>query len=541
MLNKKKENNMAPNNEHDAIVIGAGQNGLTAAAYLAKAGLDVVVLEAKSWIGGLTTTKEVTVPGFRHDLASTGLVFGLGNPVIAQDELGLISKYGLDLIDVKDPNIVNLYDDDTSLTLWTDIDKMCGEIAKFSQHDADAYRKFVATYTPLLPLLSTGMGSAAPSMGAFFNQLDQMPLGQELIRVMLMSAWDLARQWFEHPKTINCVLNYPSEAMVFPEQDGSAFYLLTLVLSQHVPGVHMKFPKGGMQAIPDALARCVKANGGTILTDQKVVKIVTKGGRVTGVVCANGEEYTARKTVIADVDPRLSLNQWLDTPLDSKLRDKINKIVDPAFSGLMTHVALDTDPTFKAGGDTKYGAQMCTLPSELMEFRTFFDDLRYGIPARKASKMLAVIPTRSDPSRAPEGKAVAYLWYFAPYYLANGGPEKWDSIKEEVSNQVMEKFFSFTTNISQKNVLGRYIISPLDYERNFPNAVHGQIMGPSPALYQNMAYRPVPELGQYRTPVDGLYITGQATHPGMGVNFGGRATIQIVMQDLGIDFDDVVS
>jgi len=531
---------MTEKNEHDVVVIGSGQNGLSAAVYLAKAGLDVVILEAKDVIGGNVLTQELTVPGFKHDVASTMVNYALANPIIAQDELGLKSKYGLELITTTEPSITTIYDDGTTMHNYCSIDKTCDEIAEYSQHDADAYRKFIDYLNPMLPLLSAGMFSAPPRMGLFLNQLDQSPVGQEMLKLLFMSAWNLATQWFEHPKTLLHMVNYPTEAMVNPEEGGSAYYLVAMVPGQHIPGADAAFPRGGVGNLIQSLVRCFEANGGEILTNHEVVKITTKGGRATGVVCANGEVHTARKAVMAMVDPRLSLLGWLDTPLSTDLQGKISRITEPAFSGIMTHTALTEEPKFKVGGDSDKSALIEMLPSSLYEYRKYFDDLKYKIlpqPKRYVNTLL----TKLDPTRAPEGKSVLYSWQYVPYNLADGGYQKWDSIKKDVSDRLLEDFFSKTTNLSWGSVLGREVISPLDYARFNKNNLNGSILGPAPYLYQNLGFRPVPELGQYRTPVDGLYQGGASSHPGGGITLGGRAVVQVVMQDLGIDFDDVVS
>lgn len=526
--------------EHDVIVVGSGQNGLSTAAYLAKAGLDVVVLEDKSWLGGSTCTKEVTVPGFKHEIGAVMNMFTVSSPTYIDDELGLRSKYGWETVSAPEPGVTHLYDDDTALPIYCDLDKMCECIAEYSQHDADAYRKFVNWMMPMLPLMAAGQFNAPPRMGALLNQLDQTTIGQDFMKLLFMSSWELARQWFEHPKTIILMMNYSSEAMVNPEEGGSAFYVLANVAAQHVPGMATVFPRGGMSEMVDSLVRCIEDHGGTVLTNHEVVKITTKGGRAIGVICSNGEEFTARKAIIPSVDPRLSLNKWLDTPLETGLREKIDRISDPPFVGQMTHIALDQDPVFKAGGDSNIAAQTLTLCTDLEKFRKYFDDMRYNrIP--KPEKLLGVITTRADSTRAPEGKAVLYLWQFVPYSIADGGAARWDSVKEEVSNEAIKKYFSFTTNLTEKNILGKYVMSPVDFERGNQNMLRGHVLGPAVYLYQNMAYRPIPELGQYRTPVEGLYLAGQSVHPGGGVTLGGRAVAQVVMQDLGIDFDDVIA
>lgn len=531
---------MSEKQEYDVIVVGGGQNGLTAASYLVKAGLDVLVLEAENELGGCVKTAELTLPGFKHDVCSTGMVFGLGSPVLTEDELDLYSKYGLEWVDVPDPNQVNVFDDGTELAMLPGLDDMCNQIAQFSDHDAEAYYKFVTTYLPYMNFTAAGMFNPAPKYGMFFNQMDSFPTGQDFLRLYLMSAWDFAKQWFESDKLLTALINYPSEAMINPERAGSAFYLLTLVLSQHVPGVHMKFGKGGIDAVIKALARSITEPGGTILTGRRVSKVIVSGTEAKGVQTEDGEQFFARKAIISDVDPRLTLNKWAadDTPVD--LKDRIDRMItDPDFSGLMTHVALAKQPEFPG----KYAAmagQVCMLPSKVDDLRAYFDDLRYNRVA-EPTKLLAVSPSAHDPSRVPEpGKATWYLWDFMPYRPNGKAPEAWDAIKKECSDKVVDRAIEFTTNLTRDDVLGSYAISPIDWERKNVNCVNGQIMGTAPMLHQSMGFRPLPELANYRTPIDKLYLTGQSMHPGMGINFGGRATIQIVMEDLGIDFEKVV-
>ncbi|MDR2381841.1 MAG: NAD(P)/FAD-dependent oxidoreductase, partial [Bifidobacteriaceae bacterium] len=363
--------------QYDAIVIGAGQNGLTVAAYLAKVGLKTLVLEQQAQIGGSARTMEVTVPGFKHDIAGSSLSYAIPNPALKDDELGLISKYGFNPLRAPDPYLANVYDDGTVLTVYNDVDRACGEIAKFSRHDAKAYKEFQQYLQPMLPILFAGMYNAPPKMGLMLNQLDQSEVGQELMRLLFMSSWDLAKQWFTDPHTLMYILNFPSEAMVDPYAGGSALYVLNMVASHHMPGHTVFYPEGGIQTLPDALARVVEDNGGAVLANNEVVEITTANGRATGVRTADGTVFTATQAVISNVDPRLTLNRWLDTPLEPKLKAKIGRISDAAFVGEMVHLALDKEPHFK-GGDEATDSKSTVfglLPSTLPRYRQYFADL----------------------------------------------------------------------------------------------------------------------------------------------------------------------
>lgn len=523
--------------EHDVVVIGAGHNGLTIAAYLAKAGLNVCVLEQNSILGGATSTAEVTLPGFKHELGAVDHALIQANPMILHDELGLKSKYGLKYIYPK-LSVANVFPDDTYLGLYADLDKTCESIAQFSEHDAEAYRKFYEMCKPMIDLLVGGLFNAPPPFGALISQLDQTPIGQELVRSLMMSAYDVISQWFEHPKTKLKLLKYMSEPLVGPEDRGTAVYLFVLIPMNHT--YPLGLPEGGSGMLPASLARCVEANGGTVKVDSEVKKIKTSGGRASSVVLASGEEIKARKAVVANVDARVTLLQLLEDKLSDDLKQKVERIQDPSFTGILQAIALNNAPEYKAAKELREAYIIEPLPW-LEEFRRLFDDLRYGEIPSRALAPFVVCPTVHDPTRAPAGKHTLYLWNYVPYWLKDGGPEKWDSIKEKVADTILDWLRKYATNMGPENILGRAIYSPLDFERMNPNLVHGAVLGPGAFMYQFFSYRPIPELGQYRTPIDKLYLAGHATHPGGCVTGGGRATVQVIMDDLGIDFEKAIT
>jgi phytoene dehydrogenase-like protein len=523
--------------EHDVVFIGAGHNGLTAAAYLAKAGLDVCLVEQEPIVGGAVSTRELTLPGFKHDPGGMAHAFIQANPLILHDELELQSKFGLKYIYPEVP-FATIYEDETYLPIYKDVDKTCQAIARFSQHDADAYRRFYDMTKPLVDLLAGGLFSPPPPFGALMAQLDQSPIGQELIRSMLMSAYDIVNLWFEHEKTKLHLLKFVTEPMVGPEEMGSAIYLFLLVPFSHQ--YPMGLPEGGSGMLTQALARCIESYGGTILLKTKVRKVDLRGGRATGVLLESGEEILARKAVVSNVDPRVLFADWLDREaISPELRHKVETIRDPSYDGIMQHIALNEPPVFKAGPDVNKAYCMEPVPT-LEAYRRIYDDLRYGL-LPKAKAPLVVCQTIHDPTRAPHGKHTLYLWHYMPWNLRDGGPKRWDDIKEKVADEVLEGLRRYTTNMGKENILARVIHSPLDYERMNANLYHGAVLGPGAFMYQFFSYRPIPELGRYKTPIEGLYLVGHATHPGGGITGGGRAMVQALMEDLGIDFDAVVS
>lgn len=525
--------------QYDVVVVGAGHNGLIVASYIAKAGKKVCVVEKNSFIGGATNSVEVTLPGFKHDIG--GIVHHVirANPLLRNDELGLYSKFGLKYV-IPEMHTANVFADGTTLTFHESVEATCQQIAQFSQKDAVAYKKFIEWCEPMMPLLNTGMFQAAPDFGSMISTLDKTPVGRELIRVMFMSAWDIATQWFEHPKTLMKVLKVSTEVMIGPEEKGTGLYLLTAVPGGHLNGGALCV--GGSGALAKALGEALNYYGGTIMTNSEVVKITTSGGKATGVVLASGEEIFAKEAVVANVDPRISLNKWLDEGvLEQDFKNKVDRIQDPMFSGFMIAAALDEAPRYIGNGDAHKATFVEPLPTDLTAFREMFYDLKLGrMPKKEGMAPFVVVPTEHDPSRAPKGKHVLYLWHYVPYELADGGKEKWPEIKEKFADTLMDYYFSFTTNMTRDKVLKRTCFTPIELEQFNNNIVHGGVCGPGAYIYQMYSYRPIPELGHFKTPVKNLYLSGMSMHPGGSISGGGRAAAQAILEDLGIDFDDVI-
>ncbi|MGB5156128.1 phytoene desaturase family protein [Desulfobacterium sp. N47] len=241
---------------------------------------------------------------------------------------------------------------------------------------------------------------------------------------------------------------------------------------------------------------------------------------------------------MANIDPRLVFPDMV-SETDKGFASRVAGIQDPGFSGIMQHMALNEAPKWKAGdhvGKSISIEPLCWLDN----FRHLYDELRYGlIPSPENLAPFVSCSTVLDPTRAPAGKHTLYLWHYVPYYLKDGGPAKWDEIKTEVADMILEKLRTHTSNMGPENIIARTIYSPIDYERMNPSLVNGSILGPGSYLHQFFSHRPIPELGQYRTPIDGLYMSGQSFHPGGSITGGGRATVQVVMADLGMDFSSV--
>jgi phytoene dehydrogenase-like protein len=218
--------------------------------------------------------------------------------------------------------------------------------------------------------------------------------------------------------------------------------------------------------------------------------------------------------------------------------DRVKHLRHSSFTAFNQALALNEAPKWHAGRDVDKACIVEITPL-MDEYLKTFEDYTHGIP--NATMPLLVCSTLIDPTRAPEGKHTLYLYHYEPYKLKDGGAERWDKIKQEVADSILHKSQEYTTNLGPENILGRWMASPLDLERTNPAFVSADCMHIGLFLSQYLSYRPLPGWGNYRTPVKNLYMCGASTHPGAGVTGGGRASVQVVMEDLGIDFKKVIT
>ncbi len=520
---------------YDVVVAGGGHNSLTASAYLAAAGLKVLVLERNQWVGGGVVTQELTVPGFRHDLHSTAHMLIQANPLIQRDELGLISRFGLKYI-YPDITEAAVYDDRSVVLTYFDLDKTCESIARISQHDAEAYRAHVQWMRKLLPMFVSGLFTPPLPFGSFLGLLEQSREGRALIGVMNKSAFDIIDEMFESDILKIHFLEYSSEAMAGPEEKGTGLIFSMLVGFVH--SYHGGFPAGGAASLTDSLVRCITHHGGEIRTGCHVSRVIVEGGRAVGVKLDSGEELRAGRAVIGCFHPHL-LDTYVDGIAPEIIADA-KKTQPGPYSSIVVNYALNAEPVYDGLAGVAPALVYKCLCSNLEEVRREFDALRYGRMPDHPS-VICVSHTRLDPTRAPPGKATLYMYHFAPYDLADGGAEKWADTKDHVADWMLDGFRKYTSNMGAENIIARHVASPLDYERTSLSFQRGDISGIGRYLYQFLGRRPTPELSRYAVPgIEGLYLAGPFMHPGGGVIGGGRATAVKIMDDLDIDFEKVV-
>ena len=505
---------------YDAIVIGGGHNGLTAAAYLARAGRRVVVLERRHVLGGAAVTEEV-FPGFRFSVAS--YVVSLLRPEIIRD-LDL-PRHGLEILPL-DGTFTPMQNGDY---LWrvNDHAKTRREIARHSKLDAEAYDEYGKAMVDMARFVKPILNMTPPdplardpreilklaSLARRFQGLAGADRYNQ-IQLMTMSAVDFLDQWFE-TDVLKATMSASGIIGTFlgVRSPGTAYVLLHHYMGE-IDGAFRAwgFARGGTGAISDAIASAAREAGAEIRTEAPVARISVRQGRVDGVVLANGDELPA-SLVLSSVDPRLTFLTFVgEQELPADFVQEIRRYKFRGSSGKV-NLALEALPSFSARpgpGAHLRGAISISPSVDYME--RAYDQAKYGEFSRRPYIDI-VIPTLTDPSIAPPGKHVMSCFVqYAPYALKSG---TWDEQRDAFGETVLDTLAEFAPNIRDV-ILHRQVLTPLDIERQF-GLTEGNIFQGELTLEQLFFLRPAPGWAQYTTPIRNLWLCGSAAHPGGGV------------------------
>jgi len=515
--------------EFDVVVAGAGHNSLVAAAYLAKAGLRCLVLEARSTIGGNTATEELTLPGYLHDSCSTAHNLIQASPTLRFDELGL-GDFGLEYIE-PDPVAHVPFPDGTSLTMWRDIDRTVAGFERFSRSDAAAYRAMMEQYDRVKGVFA-GARYTPFGLGPSVEQrLADHPDGEAWKKRMASSAWDIIRSEFEHPNTRVFMLWMAFMTVQPPQRVGTGRLAYSLAFGRQTNS--WIIPKGGSAALPMALSRVIEANGGTVMTERPVERLIVENGRCIGVVDQSGDEHRASKGVLSTIH----IKHLVEMAPEGAWGEQFTTGVEQWRAGISlcpTHYATTEAPQFDTP-DGKVTPLAAGVPHTVERMLRIEHDFLIGSVAVDDPPLLVLCPTVADPGRAPDGNHTLKVIGFQPYELPEGA-EKWDEIKDEVSAAHLDHLRRYASNLADDTILATAVKSPLDLERMNPHNWHGSCHGGDQDLAQMGAFRPVYGWAQHRMPIEGLYQTGATTHPGPSVSAGpGRNAAWVMLDDLGID------
>lgn len=525
--------------KYDAIIVGGGHNGLIAAAYLQKSGLNTLVLERRYIVGGACVTEEV-FPGYK--VSTTSYVCSLLRPEVIRDlEL---KKFGYEVIH-RNPSSFSPYPGDRYLMFWKDQKKTCEEIAKFSKKDATLYPEFERKIEelsrfvqPLLTMVPPDPTSSSPSdlLGTLKLLLKVKGLGRDIyeqMRVFSMSVADYLDLWFESPELkTRLATDGVIGAWAGPYSPGTAYVLFHHVMGETdgQQGV-WGYIKGGMGTITQALAKSFESYGGTILTKADVDQIIVKEGAAVGVALKDGREFYSKK-VLSNCDPhRTFLNFVGEQHLPSEFTTSI-KTIRMRSGVVKINLALNALPNFSALPGSEVGPQhkgtIHVAPSmEYME--KAFDDAKHGRPSQ-SPVIEMTIPSTVDSTLTPPGKHVMSMFtQYAPFERKDG--KIWDeTTKKEYANRVIECVSEYAPNFPSC-VDAFQVLTPVDLENEYGltggNIFHGEM-----SLDQMFFMRPLPKYSNFRTPIQNLYMCGSGAHPGGGVmGAPGYIAARVVMKD----------
>jgi phytoene dehydrogenase-like protein len=523
--------------KYEVIVIGGGHNGLTNAAYLARAGKKVLVLERRHVLGGAAVTEEI-FPGFKFSVCS--YVVSLLRPEIIRD-LDL-PRHGLEILPL-DGTFTPMPNGDY---LWrvNDHGKTHREIARHSKIDAEAYDEFGKAMQAMCRFVKPIL-SMVPPDPATLNPRELMKmlfLGRRFqgltsddkynqVQLMTMSAIDFLDQWFE-TDVLKATMSASGIIGTFlgVRSPGTAYVLLHHYMGE-IDGAFRSwgFARGGTGAISNAIADAAREAGVEIRTQAPIAKILVKGNRAYGVVLQNGDEILG-DVISSSVDPRLTFIKFLEeNQLPGEFLDEVKRYKFRGSSGKV-NIALDGLPEFKClpgPGAHLRGAISISPSVEYME--RAYDDAKYGNFSRRPYIDM-VIPSLTDPSVAPPGKHVMSCFVqYAPYKLRPG--LNWDEQREAFGNNVIDTIAEYAPNIKNL-IINKQVLTPLDLERDF-GLSEGNIFQGELSLEQLFFLRPVPGYAAFRTPIKNLYMCGSATHPGGGImGAPGRLAALEILKDM---------
>ncbi|PZF82339.1 phytoene desaturase family protein [Jiangella anatolica] len=510
---------------YDAIVIGSGHNALITAAYLARAGWSVVILERNDRPGGLVRTDELTLPGFRHDTYSTAHPLFVAGPAYA--DLGPeLTELGLEYRNTRYPTGISLSSGESAV-LSTDPDENIAEADRLAPGDGAALAKLLEDFEPM----------AGPIFGLFGADLTdpasaKIILGllhdsdgghSEFAHLFTRTARDLLEQRFRSPVLRGMLAPWAVHLGRGPDDANSALWTILVLLA--LTGAGMPIPAGGSERLVDALVGLIRRHGGVVGCDRQVDKIVVRHGRAVGVVTSDGDVVHATRAVVASVNP------------------------DQLYLKLLAHEPAVVPPLIRRqASEYRYGRGCVQVHLALSEPPRFADDrlARVGQPHlgggldatskainEAARGLLPAEPTISfdtpstlDPSRCPPGKSIARLQLLEVPCVVRGdaageiavGADGWtESVKNAFADRVIEQAGRHAPNLPRA-ILDRHVIGPDDLARFNPNCGPGDPYGGSHDLSQSYTFRPLPGQPSHRSTVPNVYLVGAATWPGHGVN-----------------------
>lgn len=516
--------------EHDVVVIGAGHNGLSIGCYLARAGLDVVVLDRRGEFGGGLSTEESTIPGFMHNLHSN---FHGAMPFFPPWVDFDLEAQGISYFH-PEANLGMPLRDGRALVLYVDELRSYEQVARFSRRDAESWlelRGQLATHVEALMAVGYGPPLGAGEAQELVAERVRIMFGQDL---QSLSALDFIKSRFENPHVQALLLFHMAVGGWDPRQSRTA----GLGVAFLGYATNWQLCRGGSHHLAHVLGAIFIAAGGDLRELCHVSRILTRGGKATGVELADGARIGARMAVVSTVDAEQTFLRMLDeNELPPGVPERVRKIRyghgDVLFG---VHVAMDEPPRYTAAKfnpdiDRTFNVNVgYETPEDLLEHYEELD--RNELPKRP--RLEVGVNTLFDPSLAPAGKHTGLLWQFVPFSPGGEDPSVWDSLKKEYAERCVATWRQYAPNLEPKTILGVYAYTPHDIARKMINMRRGGFHCAAVDGSQLADGRPIPDVDGMRAPLRGLYLGGASAYPHGGII---AAPAYNCVQTMADDFD----
>ncbi len=525
----------------DFVVAGAGHNSLITAAYLARAGYSSIIVEARPIPGGGASTEDWLVPGLGIDACSTGHTLIRLNPLIRDDELGLVARYGLSYVD-PDPVAHVAFPDGEHLTMSLDAELTIAEFGRFSSADAAAYRRLLEEWADVAAIFGSDRFRPVGYGPSIAEMLDGHPRASTWRRRQAMSAYDLIMATFEDRHCQAFLLWMTFQTIVAIDRPGTGLLAYSLIAGRQRNS--WSIPLGGSGTLIDALVGFLADHDVVIACNKRVTNLVVDDGRCVGIETADGSTYRGRRGVISTVHIKHLVEM---APAECWGEDFLYGVetYEVGLSGFTVYLAATQPPVFATpqGGRTAVSAGIVDWPDRFLAMlRRLNDnialepDLERGIEHAdsRVPFLLVATPTLVDTSRTVDDLHTVKLLNAV---ASDPGPGRtWTEHKATLADWYLDTLRRFCPDFTDDVIVAMDVRSPEDLERYNPHMIRGAYHGGDRTPANSGANRPVPGWAQHRMPIPGLYQTGGTTHPGGSITGApGRNAAHIILEDLGHD------